>query len=95
MEDCPEEVTEVKRIRVLIVDDSIVIRHLIGDALKRDPSIEVVGKAANGKIGLKKIRQCNPDIITLDIEMPEMDGLETLKRIKQDYPNLPVIMFSS
>jgi two-component system chemotaxis response regulator CheB len=77
------------------VDDSVVIRRLITDAVGTEPMCEVVGSAANGKIALAKIPQVNPDIVTLDIEMPEMDGLQTLVEIRKAYPRLPVIMFSS
>ncbi len=85
----------MRKIRVLVVDDSTVIRRLLSDALAADPAIEVVGIAANGKIALAKIPQLNPDIITLDIEMPEMDGLTTLVELRKLYPKLPVIMFST
>ncbi len=84
-----------RKIRVLVVDDSMVIRRLLSDALAADPAIEVVGVAANGKIALAKIPQLNPDIITLDIEMPEMDGLTTLVELRKLYPKLPVVMFST
>ena len=83
------------KIRVLIVDDSVVIRRLVADALSADPDCEVVGSAANGKIALAKIAQVNPDVVTLDIEMPEMDGLATLAEIRKTHPRLPVIMFST
>jgi len=63
--------------------------------MKEDPDIEVVGLAANGKIALQKIPQTNPDILTMDVEMPEMDGLATLKELRKAYPKLPVIMFST
>jgi two-component system chemotaxis response regulator CheB len=63
--------------------------------LNRDPQLEVVGTAPNGRIALQKITQVNPDIIILDVEMPEMDGLQTIKEIRKLYPKLPVIMFST
>jgi two-component system, chemotaxis family, protein-glutamate methylesterase/glutaminase len=85
----------VSKIRVLIVDDAVVIRKLVTDALSTDPELEIVGSAANGRIALQKIPQCNPDVITLDVEMPELNGLETLRQLRPDYPKLPVIMFST
>lgn len=83
------------RIRVLIVDDSVVIRKIVTDALSVDPMIEVVGTASNGRLALSRIQQVNPDLVTLDIEMPEMNGLEALKEIRKTHPNLPVVMFST
>ncbi|MGZ4437706.1 MAG: chemotaxis-specific protein-glutamate methyltransferase CheB, partial [Nocardioidaceae bacterium] len=65
------------------------------DVLAGDPRLEVVGSAANGKVALAKIPQLNPDIITLDVEMPVMDGLETLDHLRALYPSLPVVMFST
>jgi two-component system chemotaxis response regulator CheB len=85
----------VPKIRVLIVDDSVVVRRLVTDAVSSDPALEVVGSAANGRIALQKIPQVNPDVVTLDIEMPEMDGLATLVEIRKLYPRLPVIMLSA
>jgi two-component system, chemotaxis family, protein-glutamate methylesterase/glutaminase len=85
----------MRKIRVLIVDDSTVIRRLLTNALTSDPAIEIAGVAANGKIALAKIPQVAPDVITLDMEMPEMDGLTTLVEIRKLYPKLPVIMFST
>ena len=65
------------------MDDSVVIRQLVTHALESDPAIEIVGVAANGGIALAKIAQLNPHAVTLDIEMPEVDGLETLRRIRR------------
>jgi two-component system chemotaxis response regulator CheB len=83
------------KIRVLVVDDSVVIRRLVTDVLTSDPDIEVAGVAANGRIALDKVTQVNPDIVTLDVEMPEMDGLQALKALRKTHPKLPVIMFST
>lgn len=85
----------MRKIRVLVVDDSVVVRRLISDVLMADPAIEVAGVAASGRIALTKIPQINPDLVTLDIEMPELDGLATLKELRRSYPALPVIMFST
>lgn len=80
---------------MLIVDDAVVVRKIVSDTLSGDPLIEVAGVAANGMIAMSKIPQINPDLVTLDIEMPEMDGLQTLAAIRKIYPKLPVIMFST
>lgn len=85
----------MRKIRVLIVDDAVVIRRLLTDCLAGDPDIEVVGAAANGRIALAKIPQVNPDLVTLDVEMPDLNGLETLVEIRKTWPKLPVIMFST
>jgi two-component system chemotaxis response regulator CheB len=83
------------RIRVLVVDDSVVIRRLVTLALQQDAAIDVVGSAPNGALALERIPQLKPDLLTLDIEMPVMDGLETLRRMRGPYPELRVIMFST
>jgi two-component system chemotaxis response regulator CheB len=85
----------VPQISVLVVDDSVVIRRLVTDALQSEPDIRVVGTAPNGRVALAKIAQLAPDIVTLDIEMPEMDGLTTIKEIRKTHAKLPVIMFST
>jgi len=85
----------VPKARVLVVDDSVVIRRLITRALESETDIEVVGTAANGVLALAKIEQLRPDLVTLDIEMPEMDGLTTLGHIRQIDGRLPVIMCST
>jgi two-component system, chemotaxis family, protein-glutamate methylesterase/glutaminase len=83
------------RIRVMVVDDSVVIRRMVADILAADPELEVVGTAANGRLALQKLPQLTPDLVTLDIEMPEMDGLETVTEIRKSWKQLPIIMFST
>ena len=82
-------------IRILVVDDSVVIRKLLADTLSGDPALVVVGVASDGRIALSKIALLKPDLVTLDVEMPVMDGLETLVALRKLYPKLPVIMFST
>jgi two-component system chemotaxis response regulator CheB len=81
--------------RILIVDDSAVIRKVLSNLLASDPEIVVAGTAGTGTQALSRIPEVKPDLITLDIEMPGMDGLETLVEIRKLYPKLPVIMFST
>jgi len=83
------------KIRILIVDDAVVVRRMLADCLAADPDIEIAGVAANGRIALSMIEQVNPQLVTLDIEMPVMDGLATLAAIRKLYPRLAVIMFST
>ncbi|WP_038055151.1 protein-glutamate methylesterase/protein-glutamine glutaminase [Thermodesulfobacterium hydrogeniphilum] len=84
-----------KKISVLVVDDSAIMRKLIVDILKEDPEIEVVDTAKNGEEAIEKARALNPDVITLDIEMPVMDGLTALKILRRELPHIKIIMFSS
>jgi len=83
-----------ERVRVLVVDDSALMRKLIPAILERDPSIEVIGTAMDGAFALKKIDEFNPDVVTLDLEMPRMDGLEALRLIMRRAP-MPVIVVST
>ena len=82
------------RIRVLVVDDSALMRQFISDILKSDPRIEVVGTAKDGKDALAQIKLLKPNIVTMDVEMPNMSGLQALEEIMKTNP-LPVIMVSS
>lgn len=82
-------------IRVLVVDDSVVIRKVLCDVLASDPDIAVAGTASDGRLALQRIAQLNPDLITLDVEMPNMSGLQTIPEIRKLYPKLPIIMFST
>jgi two-component system chemotaxis response regulator CheB len=85
----------MRKIRVLVVDDAAVVRRIVSDVLSADPEIEVVGTAANGRLALAKLPLLAPDLITLDLEMPELDGLGTLVELRKSQPRLPVIMFST
>ncbi len=82
-----------KQIKVLVVDDSSLVRKIITDILEKDPDITVVDTANNGKSAIFKNKELNPDVITMDIEMPIMDGLEALQEIIATNPK-PVIMMS-
>jgi two-component system chemotaxis response regulator CheB len=83
------------KIRVLVVDDSAVMRKIIISALEKESSIKVIGFAANGLQAIDSVRNLKPDILTLDIEMPVMDGLTALKEIRKENRSLPIIMFST
>lgn len=82
-------------LRVLVVDDSAIYRKAVRELLEKTPDVEVVGVAANGKIALQKIEQLKPDLLTLDIEMPEMDGIEVLKHLQQNKIDVAAIMLSA
>ncbi len=86
--------TAKRRIRVLIVDDSALVRQILSDILARDPGIEVVGVAGDAHIAREKIKQLNPDVLTLDVEMPKMDGITFLRNLMRLRP-MPVVMVSS
>src|SRR5260370_31645420 len=83
-----------ERIRVLVVDDSALMRKLIPTILERDPSIEVIGTAMDGAFALKKIEEFHPDVVTLDLKMPQMDGIKPLRLIIRRAP-MPAIVFST
>ncbi|MDO3378088.1 chemotaxis response regulator protein-glutamate methylesterase [Geoalkalibacter halelectricus] len=84
----------MKKVRVLVVDDSALVRQILTQGLDADPAIEVVGSAADPYQARDKIVQLNPDVLTLDVEMPRMDGVEFLRRLMPQHP-LPVVMVSS
>lgn len=83
------------KIRILVVDDAVMMRRLITKVVESDPDIEVAGVAANGSIALQRIEHLKPDLVTMDVEMPDMDGIETVRKIRKNHPRLPIIMFSS
>src|SRR5215467_681909 len=80
--------------RVLVVDDSAFMRRVIGDAIASQPDMELIGVAHNGLDALLKVEQLQPDVVTLDVEMPEMDGLTALRHLMARYPR-PVVMLST
>lgn len=82
-------------IKVLVVDDSVVVRRIVSDALASDPSIEVVGVAQNGSIALSKVESLRPDLITMDIEMPVMTGIEAVTELRRRGVRTPIVMFST
>jgi two-component system, chemotaxis family, protein-glutamate methylesterase/glutaminase len=83
------------RIRVLVVDDSVVIRRLVTDALAADPQIEIAGIAPNGRVAIERVKELGPDAVTMDIEMPDMNGIEAVRAIRRTHPRLPIVMFST
>jgi len=85
----------VSPIRVVVVDDSVVVRRLVADALAGDPEIVVVGTAANGQIALAKIEQLAPDLVTMDVEMPVMNGIEAVRALRRRGDTYPIVMFST
>src|SRR5580693_9044735 len=90
----PQQRPPGKRVRVLIVDDSALVRRLLTDMLSSDRSIEVVGAAGDAYAAREKIKALNPDVLTLDVEMPRMDGVTFLRNLMRLRP-MPVIMVSS
>jgi two-component system, chemotaxis family, protein-glutamate methylesterase/glutaminase len=84
-----------KKLRVLVVDDTIVYRKAVSDILAEIPGVEVVGVAHNGKIAMSKIATLKPDLLTLDIEMPEMNGIEVLSELQSKFPKIGAVMVST
>ncbi|MGA9888876.1 MAG: response regulator [Candidatus Acidiferrales bacterium] len=85
----------MRPLRVFVVDDSLVVRKIVCDTLAEDPALMIAGSASDGRSALGKLPQMNADLVTLDIEMEGMSGLETLVEIRKVYPKLPVIMYST
>ncbi|MEP6860399.1 MAG: chemotaxis-specific protein-glutamate methyltransferase CheB [Deltaproteobacteria bacterium] len=83
------------KIRVMVVNDSVVVRRLISDVLSGDPEIEVVATASNGRVALQRLEQIPCDLLTLDVDMPDLDGIGVVTAVRKKYPKLPVIMFSA
>ena len=88
------EALRMKKVRVLIVDDSALVRQVLSEIFRQDPEIEVVGVASDPYVARNKIKELNPDVLTLDVEMPKMDGITFLSNLMRLHP-LPVVMVSS
>ncbi|HET6423384.1 MAG TPA: chemotaxis response regulator protein-glutamate methylesterase [Planctomycetaceae bacterium] len=91
----PSPVPAEDKLRVLVVDDSLIYRKVVRDALATLPHVEVVGSAANGRVAIEKIEQFSPDMVTLDFEMPELDGLGVLKWLRQSQRPTKAVMLSA
>jgi len=85
----------VRKRRVFLVDDAVVVRSTLSLAISRDRDLEVAGTAVNGRVALAKFPSLKPDLVLLDIEMPDMDGLETVRELRKIDSRVPIIMFSS
>lgn len=81
--------------RILIVDDSVVVRKVLSEFVSGDPALELAGTAPNGSIALQKLTQLSVDVVVMDVEMPGMDGIETVAALRKDWPRLPVLMCST
>jgi two-component system chemotaxis response regulator CheB len=85
----------VNQARVLVVDDSSTVRQVLSTAISADRRFRVVGTASTGREALRRVDELRPDVMTLDVEMPELDGPTTLRALRKVHPNLPVLMVSS
>ena len=90
----PPVIAMPRKIKVLIVDDSAIVRNILSEAIAAEPDMEVVGTAPDPYVARDKILALNPDVLTLDIEMPRMDGITFLKRLMHHHP-IPTIIISS
>jgi two-component system chemotaxis response regulator CheB len=85
----------VNTLRVMVVDDTSLYRMLVTNSLRAVGGVEVVGSAANGQLALEQIERLKPDLVTLDVEVPVMDGLTTLQHLQQRHPEIGVVMISA
>lgn len=84
-----------KKKRVLVIDGAVVVRRLLADAISQDPALEVAGTASNGRLALARFPSLQPDLVLLDIEMPSMDGLETVRELRRTGVRVPILLFST
>ncbi len=85
----------MEAIKILIVDDHPVVREGIGSMLKREPDFKIVGEATNGLEAIEKVRELSPDVVLMDLRMPEMDGVEAISRIKEERPEIKFIILTT
>ena len=85
----------VKIVRTLVVDDSAFMRNILKKILSSTNKYVVVGEASNGKEAIEKAKELKPDLITMDIVMPELDGIEATRRIKKEFPDIKIVMCTS
>lgn len=90
-----ESITAQKPLKIMLIDDSATMRNVLRQELAKYDALSVVAQASNGKLALPRVRHYSPDVIILDQEMPELNGLETLQILRRDYPEIAVIMFAS
>ncbi|MHB8085543.1 MAG: response regulator [Dehalococcoidia bacterium] len=85
----------MEAIKILIVDDHPVVREGIGSMLKREPDFKIVGEATNGLEAIEKVRELSPDVVLMDLRMPEMDGVEAITKIKEEKPEIKFIILTT
>jgi DNA-binding NarL/FixJ family response regulator len=85
----------VEAIKILIVDDHPVVREGIGSMLKREPDFKIVGEAINGLEAIERVRELSPDVVLMDLRMPEMDGVEAITKIKEEKPEVKFIILTT
>lgn len=84
-----------KKIRIMLVDDHVVLRMGLATAANCEPDMEVVGQAENGEDAIPECRKCQPEVVVLDMRMPKLGGIETIKLLKKEFPSIKILVFSN